>query len=45
MTLDIRQISRYLARQTGRRKSTLCKLYQIAHILEAAAVVIRSDVA
>jgi hypothetical protein len=42
--MDIRQISRYLARKTGRRKSTLCKLYQIAHILEAAAVVIRSDV-
>jgi hypothetical protein len=44
VTMDIRQISRYLARKTGRRKSTLCKLYQIAHILEAASVMIRSDV-
>jgi hypothetical protein len=42
--MDIRQISRYLARKTGRRKSTLCKLYQIAHILEAASVIIRSDI-
>jgi hypothetical protein len=43
-TMDIREISRYLSRKTGRRKSTLCKLYQIAHILEAASVLIRSDV-
>jgi hypothetical protein len=42
-TLDIRKISRYLSRKTGRRKSTLCKLYQIAHILEAGGVLSRSD--
>jgi hypothetical protein len=43
-TLDIKHISRYLSRQSGRSKSTLCKIYQIAHILEAAGVVERSDV-
>jgi hypothetical protein len=43
-TLDIKQISRYLSRNTGRNKSILCKLYQIAHILEAAGVMTRSDV-
>jgi hypothetical protein len=43
-TLRIKQISRFLARKTGRIKSTLCKLYQIAHILGAAGVVLRSDI-
>jgi hypothetical protein len=38
-TLDIKHISRYLSRRTARHKSTLCKLYQIAHILEAAGIV------
>jgi hypothetical protein len=38
-TLNIKHISRYLSRRTGRNKSTLCKLYQIAHILEAAGIV------
>jgi hypothetical protein len=42
-TLDIRNISRYLSRKTGRHKSTLCKLYQIAHILEAANIFSRSE--
>jgi hypothetical protein len=41
-SLDIKQIGRYLARMTGRYKSTLCKLYQIVHILEASGVVERS---
>jgi hypothetical protein len=41
-TLDIRHIGRYLSRQTLRHKSTLCKLYQITHILEAAGIVHRS---
>jgi hypothetical protein len=44
-TLDIKQVSRYLSHQTGRQKSRLCKLYQIAHILEAAGVITRSEVA
>jgi hypothetical protein len=43
-TLDIRHISRYLSRRTLRHKSTLCKLYQIAHILEAAGIIRRSDI-
>jgi hypothetical protein len=42
-TLDIRNISRYLSRKTGRLKSTLCKLYQIVHILEAADIFSRSE--
>jgi hypothetical protein len=40
--LEIKQISRYLSRRTGRHKSTLCKLYQIAHILEATGIIHRS---
>jgi hypothetical protein len=40
-TLDIKVVSRYLSRKTGRDKSTLCKLYQIAHILEASGVLTR----
>jgi hypothetical protein len=43
-TLDIRDISRYLARQSRRHKSTLCKLYQIAHILDASGIVSRTEV-
>jgi hypothetical protein len=42
--LDIKQISRYLSRKAGRYKSILCKLYQIAHILEAARVITRSEI-
>jgi hypothetical protein len=42
--LDIKHISRYLSRYSGREKSTLCKLYQIAHILDAAGVLERSAV-
>jgi hypothetical protein len=41
-TIDIRQVSRYLSRATRRHKSTLCKVYQIAHILEAAEIIRRS---
>jgi hypothetical protein len=43
-TLDIKHISRYLSRRTGRHKSTLCKLYQIAHILGAAGIVVKETV-
>jgi hypothetical protein len=42
--LDIKYTSRYLSRWSGREKSTLCKLYQIAHILEAAGILKRSTV-
>jgi hypothetical protein len=41
--MDVRKISRYQSRQTWWRKSTLCKLYQIAHILEAASLVTRCE--
>jgi hypothetical protein len=41
-SLTIREIGTYLARFTGRYKSTLCKLYQVVHILQAAAIVERT---
>jgi hypothetical protein len=43
-TLDIRQAARYLARTSGRNKTTRCKLYQIAHILGAAGILTRSGI-
>jgi hypothetical protein len=43
-TLDIRRVARYLSRASGRHKTTLCKLYQIAHILEAAGIITRSGI-
>jgi hypothetical protein len=42
--LDIKHITQYLCRRTGRHKATLCKLYQIAHILESTGVFQRSHV-
>jgi hypothetical protein len=42
--LDIRQAARYLSRTSGRIKTTRCKLYQIAHILEAAGIITRSGI-
>lgn len=38
-TINIKDIGNYLSRENGRTKTTTCKLYQIAHILEAASVV------
>lgn len=43
-TLDIKQIGIFLSRQNGRYKTTLCKLYQISHILEAAGIVAKSQI-
>jgi hypothetical protein len=43
-TLDVRQISRYLSRASQRHKSTLCKVYQVVQILEAAEIVSRSEI-
>ena len=37
--LSIKDIGSFLSRENGRVKTTTCKLYQISHILEAAAVV------
>ena len=39
--LDIRAIASFISKNTGRYKSTLCKLYQITYILECIGVVIR----
>lgn len=37
-TLDIRQVACFFSRENGRFKTTLCKLYQITHILCAVGV-------
>ena len=42
--LDIKQIATFLSRSNQRYKTTLCKLYQITHILEAAGVLHRTMV-
>jgi hypothetical protein len=42
--LSIKNVSRYLTRGGRRWKSTLCKLYQVAHILEASGILERSAV-
>lgn len=36
--LDIKQIAMFLSRNNQRYKTTLCKLYQITHILEAGGI-------
>lgn len=41
-TLDVKHIGMFLSRSNGRYKTTLCKLYQIAHILEAAGIIAKS---
>lgn len=43
--LDIRSVAMYLSRNNGRFKTTLCKLYQISHILEAAGIIKRGALA
>lgn len=43
--LDLRAIAVYLSRNNGRFKTTLCKLYQISHILEAAGIIRRGILA
>ena len=42
--LDIRATAQYISRENGRFKTTLCKLYQITHILCSADILIKSDV-
>jgi hypothetical protein len=42
--LNIKRIALFLSRKNGRYKTTLCKLYQISHILEAVGVVQKSVV-
>lgn len=40
--LDIKESSAFLSIHSGRQKTTLCKLYQIAQILEVAGIVSRT---
>jgi hypothetical protein len=42
-TLDLRKVSAFFSRNTGRYKSTLCKLYQISLILGALGITERTD--
>ena len=41
-SLDIKKIGLLLSQGSGRYKTTLCKLYQISHILESAGIIIKS---
>jgi hypothetical protein len=41
--LDLRNVSAFFSRNTGRYKSTLCKLYQIALILGALGIAERTE--
>ena len=41
-SLDIKQVAIFLSRENGRYKTTLCKLYQVTHILEAAGIIEKS---
>lgn len=43
-SLDIKQVAMFLSRSNNRYKTTLCKLYQITHILESAGIISRSFV-
>lgn len=40
--LDIKKISAFLSRNNNRLKTTLCKLYQISHILEVVGIISKS---
>ena len=42
--VNIKRICSFLSRENGRYKTTLCKLYQIAHILEAAGVLSKTSI-
>lgn len=41
--LDIKDISYFLSLNSGRMKTTLCKLYQIAQILEVAGIISKTQ--
>ena len=41
--VDIRFVGQFLSRETGRYKTTLCKLYQISYILSTIGVTTRSE--
>ena len=42
--LDIKNIAMFLSRHNGRFKSTLCKLYQITYILDAAGIIMKTAI-
>lgn len=42
-TLDIKQVAYFLSRENNRFKTTLCKLYQISHILDSIGILKRSE--
>lgn len=41
-SLDIKHVAMFLSRSNNRYKTTLCKLYQVTHILESAGIISRS---
>ena len=41
-SLDIKQVAIFLSKENGRYKTTLCKLYQVTHILESAGIIEKS---
>ena len=42
--LDIKEISNFIARNTGREKTVLCKLYQIVQILQVLGIITKTDI-
>ncbi|KAK8843189.1 hypothetical protein M9Y10_025035 [Tritrichomonas musculus] len=43
-TLDIKHVAIFLSRYNNRYKTTLCKLYQVTHILESAGIISKTFV-
>ena len=41
--MDIKSLSNFFSTDDGKYKTTLCKLYQITHILESAGIVTKTD--
>lgn len=41
--LDVKEIAAYFSRENNRYRTTLCKLYQISHILEATSIIERTN--
>lgn len=39
--MSLKEVANFLSRKNGRSKTTLCKLYQVSHILEAVGVITR----
>lgn len=43
-SVDMKQMATFMSRNNGRYKTTLCKLYQISHILEASGIIAKSSI-